>query len=152
MFRNWIPVVTLHCLFAGTALSAVGCSSATETTPSGHASLQFSNGSASGLVFVLENGFSEPINFRGYGALPGNVTPDVYSIQCYSEVTKTATAGGSMIKHGGTSPSRIKAMPGEQIHLVIKSDIFERYRGQTCTLALIFGNDSSVTSPEFTVP
>ena len=104
------------------------------------------------MIFVLENGLSEPIRFRGYGTLPGDITPDVYSMLCSSEATGIATAAGPTIKDGGSRPDRIKAMPGEQIHLAIVTEYFQRYRGQKCKLSLILENNSEITSQEFIIP
>jgi len=128
---------------------AIGCTSSTKTPLSGRVNLHYSNRSETSLLFVLENGLSEPIRFRGYGTLPGDVTPDVYSMLCSSEVSGIATAAGPAIKDGGSRPDRIKAMPGDQIHLAIVTEYFQRYRGQKCRLSLILENDSKITSQEF---
>ena len=142
----------LYCLISGIFFSAVGCTSSTKTPPSGHVILQYSNSSEASSIFVLENGLSEPIRFRGYGTLPGDITPDVYSMLCSSEATGIATAAGPTIKDGGSRPDRIKAMPGEQIHLAIVTEYFQRYRGQKCKLSLILENNSEITSQEFIIP
>ena len=139
----------LLCLTTGSVFSAVGCTPSVKMPVSGHVNLQYSNKSESGLTFTLDNGLSEPIRFRGYKALTGDVTPDVYSVLCSSEATGIATAVGAGFKDGGSSPDRIKAIPGEQIHLVIPTEYFQRYKGQTCKLSLILENDSKITSQAF---
>jgi hypothetical protein len=101
------------------------------------------------LIFVLENGLSEPILFRGYNGSADDVTPDVYSMECSSEATGIATAVGPGFKDGGPRPDRIKVMPGEQIHFVIEAEYFQRYKGQRCNLNLILENHSKITSREF---
>jgi hypothetical protein len=145
-------VIRLPSLFwstAGAAVFAVGCTPSAKMPLSGNASLRYSTSSESGFIFVLENGLSEPIRFRGYGALPGDVTPDVYSMLCSSETTGIATAVGAGLKDGAPRPDRIKAKQEERIRLVIPAEYFRRYKGQRCKLNLILENDSKITSQDF---
>ena len=147
--KNNIRLSALFCLTAGAVVSAGGCAPSAKTPLSGHVDLQYSSSSESGSIFVLENGLSDPIRFRGYNVLHGDVAPDVYSMLCSSESTGAATAVGAGFKDGGSRPDRIKAMPGERVQLVIPAEYFQRYKGQRCKINLILVNGSEITSQEF---
>ena len=74
--RTTFRLGALFCLSAGgAAISTAGCTPSPRVPLSGHVDLQYSNGSKTGLIFILENGVSEPIRLRGYGALPANTRP-----------------------------------------------------------------------------
>lgn len=149
MRRNDIDFSGLLYLGVGVVLFAAGCTPSEKAPLSGRLNLQYSSSTDAGLIFVLEDGSSEAIAFRGYGTLAGGVTPDVYSMLCSSEATGVATAVGAGLKDGGARPDRIMAAPGERIRILIPREYFQRYKGQSCRLRLTLDSNSEITSQEF---
>jgi|SRR6185295_2269853 len=131
------------------AMLVFACAPDGDGASSGNVSLGFDGSSDSAFFFVLKNGTSHIIKFRGWMRPQGDPTP-TYSGSCSaSSESGHSTSGfvGSFYDH--SRPKAIAVSPGESLKLAIESIEFDQFKGRHCTLTIQLEDGSSVNSSSF---
>lgn len=127
----------------------VACAPKTNNSSAEHISLVQSGATESGLQFVLENGTSRSVFFRGWTNKDAATMPN-YSGSCHGDTSQgrsTSVFVGTSPRH--TTPERIKVESGARVHLIVARDDLEPLKGERCRITLEFDEGFTVESTPF---
>jgi hypothetical protein len=128
----------------GSTLAA--CEPRTESL-SGVVSLEYAGASAAGVAFVLKNGSSEKVSFRG--EYRQNMIADPWDTRVDCRATNGTTRYEHPVEVGADKPEIIQLSPREKIRLLIWTDFMAERRGARCRLRLELEDHTIVESGEF---
>lgn len=119
----------------------------------GQAALEIIGPSGSSRIFLLKNGSSRRLTFRGFSPMLSDVEPVGYNLSCQlaSNEAVTSLAPIADYAYSPFSPreTTIAVDPGEQLRVAISSEFFERYKGKRCRFSLWFEDSSEIRTQEF---
>lgn len=114
---------------------------------SGIVTLEYGGLSAAGIEFVLKNGSSNKINFRGEYAK--HKTADPWDTQVDCRAANGTTRYEHPVEVEADKPETIQVQPGSEARLLIWTDFIVASRGARCHLRLKLEDRTLVESGEF---
>src|SRR5262245_52152215 len=114
------------------------CAPEAKNSSAGKISLMQNGATESELHFVLVNGTSRPIFFRGWTTKDAAPMPS-YAGSCYGDTASDRSTNVFVgTARGHTAPERIKIEASARLQLVIANDDLEQFKGERCRITLEF--------------
>jgi hypothetical protein len=119
----------------------------------GQVTLEHMGASGSSRVFLLKNGSSQRLTFRGFSPMLSDVEPVGYDVSCNLSAGSSVAALAPLVD-GWYSPfspreKTIEVEPAEQLRVAVYSEFFGPYKGNRCRLSLWLNDRSSVETGQF---